>query len=75
MEMLKLLNTEDFTRFYLRSDLVEKIVPARANSSDILLTTGRWVHCGESPDQVAQMVMAAEQPLALDSGESRAENQ
>lgn len=59
MEMLELLNPDDFRKFYLRADLVEKILPARGNCSEILTTTGRWVICGQSPEQVAEMVKAA----------------
>lgn len=62
MEMLELLNPNDFSKFYLRADLVEKVLPARGSCSEILTTTGRWVHCVQSPEEVAKMVRAVQPP-------------
>lgn len=56
MKFIELTYT-NFDKFYLRSDLIERIIPTRNGGSEILLTTGRWNLCLESPDQVRTLAM------------------
>jgi len=48
------LTYNNFDKYLLRADLIERIIPTRNGGSEILMTTGRWVECLESPNAVVE---------------------
>lgn len=55
--MLIKLTAEDGTKFYLNAALIEKVKPRQfRGGSEILLTSGRWMECIETAEQIAEML-------------------
>jgi len=62
MSLIKLKNSQ-FEEFYLESSLIEKIIYGSGNTSEIFLTTGRWVNCIENPDEVKRIIDKLQEPV------------
>jgi len=51
------LTDEQGTKFYLNVELIERITTRQfRGGSAIYLTTGRWVECIETPEDVASLI-------------------
>ena len=51
------LTDEQGNKFYLNAELIEKITPRLyRGGSEIYLTTGRWVECIETAEDVAKLI-------------------
>lgn len=60
MIFIELTDSNDWSRkFILRADLIEKIVPSRSNTAEILLTTGRWASCLEGVATIMRLIKDA----------------
>jgi len=60
MKLIELTSC-DFKKFYLRADLIERIIPVIGSGSEILTTTGRWIVCLESPIELAKLFIESQQ--------------
>jgi hypothetical protein len=58
--MLVQLTDRRGEKFYLNTELVEVILEREGNTSEIRLTTGRFVTCIESPDSVSKIISISE---------------
>jgi hypothetical protein len=54
--MLIQLTNDRWEKFYVNTELIEAIFVRTGNTSEIKLTTGRYVTCIESPEYVAKAI-------------------
>ena len=58
--MMIQLTDENGNKFYLNADFIERITTRQyQGGSAIELTTGRWIECIESADEVAKKIHEA----------------